>query len=115
MIDNLRKQIGQKLKDAREYTGYSQDDVAKYLKISRSAVSLIENGQRKLDSVELYNLSKLYKRPMAYFTEDDFAIEQDPALSAFARNLKELSDNDKDELSKFAEFLLMRARTNDTE
>ena len=48
MNDDARIRIGNKLKDAREYLGISQEEAAKIAEIPRSAISLIESGQRKL-------------------------------------------------------------------
>lgn len=110
MVDQKRVEIGLRLKQAREYLGLSQEEAAKSAKISRSAISLIENGQRKLDSVELMNLAKLYQHPVSYFTGDESAELSTDEVSALARNYAELSDNDKKELMQFAEFLAMRSK-----
>ena len=110
MNSDERVRIGNRLKEVREYLNISQSEAAEFINVSRSAVSLIENGQRKLDSVELMRLAKLYQRPMAYFTEDDYSAEQDPQAAVLARSLSGLSDDDKKELMKFAEFLNMRAK-----
>lgn len=64
-----------------------------------------------MDAVELMALAKLYQRPMAYLTDESYSIsleEQDPVR---ARKYAQLSENDQQELIKFAEFLAMRART----
>ena len=45
-----RQKLGARLREAREYLGLSQDDVAKYLNIPRTALSHIESGQRGVDS-----------------------------------------------------------------
>ena len=37
--DDERKTLGERLRDAREYLGFSQEEVAKYLDVSRSALS----------------------------------------------------------------------------
>ncbi|MEW8217485.1 MAG: helix-turn-helix transcriptional regulator [Candidatus Thiodiazotropha taylori] len=109
MTNDPRLKIGSRLKEAREYLGLSQEEAAVVAKVSRSAISLIESGQRKLDSVELMALAKLYRRPMAYFTNDDFSVELDPEAAVFARSFSELSDDDKKELAQFAEFLAARS------
>src|SRR5258706_13147060 len=66
-----RKIMGDRLREAREYLGFSQEDVAKYLDVSRSALSNIETGQRKVDALELKKLANLYKRPVTHFTGED--------------------------------------------
>jgi len=101
--------IGTKLKEAREYLDISQERAAKETGINRSALSLIESGQRKLDTFELIKLAKLYQRPVAYFTDQNFSVEPNPNAAVFARNIDKLSENDRKELEKFAEFLSMKS------
>lgn len=64
---NDRNQICFRLKQARQEAKLKQEVVARYLQIPTSAVSSFESGHRKLDAVELYMLSKLYKKPMEWF------------------------------------------------
>src|SRR5216117_448617 len=66
--DEDRKALGERLRQAREYIGFSQEQVATFLGVSRSALSLIETGQRKVDVLELKKLAALYERPVGYFT-----------------------------------------------
>lgn len=68
--ENDRQILRTKLREAREYLGLSQDEVAKCLEIPRTALSHIESGQRRVDALELKKLAKLYKRPVAFFTGD---------------------------------------------
>ncbi|TGL62031.1 XRE family transcriptional regulator [Leptospira sarikeiensis] len=55
------------LKDARKDAGLTQTDVAKKLKRSRSHISKIELGQRRLFIDEFLVLYKLYGKPTIYF------------------------------------------------
>lgn len=113
MSDETRKEIGLRLKESREYLDLSQDEAATAANIPRPAISLIEQGKRKLDSLELMALAKLYQRPIAFFTNDDYSVELDPRSAVLARNYDSLSDNDKKELHQFAEFLSMRSKRED--
>jgi transcriptional regulator with XRE-family HTH domain len=101
-----RKAMGDRLREAREYLGFSQDEVAKFLGVARSAVSNIESGQRKVDALELKKLSSLYKRPAGHFTGED---AQDGAIGAevahLARKAAELAPEDLSQLGRFADFL----------
>lgn len=105
--DNGRKTLGLRLREAREYLGFSQEDVATYLGIARSAQSNIETGQRKVDALELTKLAGLYKRSMSYFTGENEAPElQLPEdVAHLARKATELSPDDRAELGRFADFL----------
>jgi len=106
-----RKTLGERLREAREYLGFSQEEVATFLGVSRSALSLVETGQRKVDALELKKLASLYKRPVGYFTDEEL---QDSSFGAdvkhLARKVSELSPDDREELSRFADFLRARKR-----
>jgi transcriptional regulator with XRE-family HTH domain len=104
-----RKTLGERLREAREYLGFSQDQVATHLGISRSALSLMETGQRKVDALELKKLATLYKRPVGHFTgevAEDFTFGAD--VKHLARQVSELSPDDREELGRFADFLRAR-------
>lgn len=101
-----RKAMADRLREGREYLGFSQEEVAAYLGVPRSALSLIEAGSRKVDALELKKLASLYKRPVAYFTGGD--AEEDAygeEIAHLARKAKELSPEDRAELGRFADFL----------
>jgi transcriptional regulator with XRE-family HTH domain len=105
-MDGDRRAMGERLRQAREYLGFSQEEVAKYLGTSRSALSNIETGQRKVDALELKKLASLYKRPVTYFTGEDAedqAVGED--VAHLARKASELSAEDRAELGRFADFL----------
>lgn len=107
-----RKRMGERLKEAREYLGFSQDQVATFLGVPRSAISLIEAGQRKVDAIELKKLGGLYKRPVSHFTgeeiEESFDAED---IQHLARKVSSLSIGDREELSRFADFLRARKKS----
>ena len=104
--DEDRKALGERLRVAREYVGFSQDQVASFLGVPRSALSLMETGQRKVDALELKKLAGLYNRTVGHFTgeekkEDSFGAD----VKHLARRVSELSAEDRDEVAQFAEFL----------
>lgn len=98
------------LKEAREYMGISQEKVATYLGVPRSAVSEIEGGKRSVSAVELQRLAKLYQKPVSWFT-DGVVEGVPPDVEYLARTAAQLSDNDRSELQKFAEFLKAKSDT----
>jgi transcriptional regulator with XRE-family HTH domain len=104
--DEQRLQMAARLREFREYLGLSQDEVAAALKLSRPAVTNIESGSRKVEAVELDQLSKLYGHPVSYFLSGGEADQTSPEKVAFyARTLKGLSEKDLTEVARFAEFL----------
>jgi transcriptional regulator with XRE-family HTH domain len=105
-----REAIATKLKEAREYLGLSQQEVADALKLRRSAISLIETAQRGVDSTELKAFAKLYQRPIGHFTgEEAQTLGGDVAL--LAKQVAKLSERDRDELLRFSEYLVQRSKT----
>jgi transcriptional regulator with XRE-family HTH domain len=107
--DDDRKTLGERFREAREYLGFSQEEVATYLGVSRSALSNIESGQRKVDALELKKLAGLYKRPVIHFTGEeaqDSTYRED--IAHLARKASELSADDRAELGRFADFLRAR-------
>lgn len=103
-----RKTLGERLRDAREYLGFSQEDISTYLSVPRSALSLMETGQRKVDALELKKLAGLYKRSVGYFTGDADEALFGAEIKHLARQVSELSQDDREELSRFADFLRAR-------
>jgi transcriptional regulator with XRE-family HTH domain len=111
VIEDDRKAMGERLREAREYLGFSQDEVAKYLGVSRSALSNIETGSRKVEALELKKLAGLYKRPATHFTgEDTEEVTFGEDVAHLARKAKALSPEDRAELSRFADFLRAKKR-----
>ena len=109
-------ELGARLKNVREYLNLSQQYVAQRTGIPRSAVSDIERGVRKVDSLELKKLAGLYRRPIGFFLDEDpQASPGDYAIAALARMLTELTDEDRRAVQQFAEFLHQdKARVKET-
>ncbi len=53
-------QLGQKIKDLRESLGFSQEEIAQKLDLSRVAISDIERGRRSVDALELSQLAGIF-------------------------------------------------------
>ena len=110
-IDELERQrLGEQIRREREYLGFSQDEVADALGITRPAVSLIESGQRKVEVLELKRLAVLYGRSVAYLSGETAEPSVGEPVRALARLAKTLSPSDLDELQRFAEFLRTRGK-----
>ena len=109
--DRERRLLSEKLRQAREYIGFSQDEVAALLKVPRTAVTNMESGQRKVDALELKRLADLYRQSVSHFTsdDDDTAAALPADVAHLARQAATLSPKDREELGRFAEFLKLRA------
>jgi transcriptional regulator with XRE-family HTH domain len=98
--------MGGRLRQAREYFGLSQEAVAEVLGVPRASVSAMEAGRRKVSSLELRDLARLYKRPLDWFYSDATEpITEDEAVSALFRATRNLTQEDKEQVLRFAEFL----------
>ena len=109
-----RRNLGEKLRQAREYVGFSQDEVAAVLKVPRTAITNIESGQRKVEAIELKRMAELYRRSVTFFTGGEEGAETLPAdVAHLARQAAKLSSRDRAELGRFAEFLRDRSKARD--
>src|SRR3989339_1117183 len=57
----VQKAIASRIKELRERLGLSQEEVAKQVKLSRTAISQIENSERCVSGMELADFSRLFK------------------------------------------------------
>jgi transcriptional regulator with XRE-family HTH domain len=94
--------LAKRLREVREYLNLSQQFVADKTGIPRSAVSDIERGARKVDSLELRKLARLYMYPVGYFLGDEEAGDD---VRALARAVTDLTEGDRAEVVRFAQFL----------
>jgi transcriptional regulator with XRE-family HTH domain len=107
LTDEEYVRMGVRLREAREFLSLSQEAVADALKIPRASVSAFESGKRKVSSLELRDLARLYRRPVDSFYDrhEDSAPAESAADQALFRAVRELSDDDKEQVLKFAEFI----------
>jgi len=102
--------LARKLREAREYVNLSQQFVAAQTGIPRSAISDIERGTRRVESLELKRLAELYRMPIDFFLGTDPDPEaagagEDPQVAALTRAAEGLEESSKDEVLRFALFL----------
>jgi transcriptional regulator with XRE-family HTH domain len=105
-----RSLLGERLREARKYVGLSQEEVAGLLKMPRTALTDIENGQRKVEALELKRMADLYRQSVSFFTGEDATAPLPADVAHLARQASTLSAQDREELGRFAEFLRARAR-----
>jgi transcriptional regulator with XRE-family HTH domain len=98
--------LSERLKKIREYLNFSQQWVSERTGIPRTAISEIERGARRVDSLELKKLARLYRHPVSYFLDEDLdAIPAEHALAGLPRRLTNLKPEDLNQVMKFAQFL----------
>jgi transcriptional regulator with XRE-family HTH domain len=102
--------LGNRLRDVREYLGLSQQAVATATGIPRTAISDIERGERKVDSLEIQKFARTYHYPVEYLLGEQ--TESVETTAALARAVNDLTDDDRIELLRFARFLNFNSREN---
>ena len=76
--------IGQRLRFARESRQMTQESSATLLGLQRSAISLMESGQRQVSTLELTRLAAHYGRPIEWFVNPLIpAHQEDPVVALF--------------------------------
>ncbi|MDR0417785.1 MAG: helix-turn-helix transcriptional regulator [Propionibacteriaceae bacterium] len=96
--------IAQRLRQAREYLDFTQEEVAAALGCARTTVTDIESGRRKVSAAELSRLAKLYNRPAGWLLGEQELASAGVEGALYAR-VRELSDEDREQVLRFAEFL----------
>lgn len=104
------KDLARRLREAREFVNLSQTFVAEQTGIPRSAISDIERGERRVESLELKRLAELYRMPVDYLLGNDPAaelagVQGDPTVEALARAASEMGTPEKEQVLRFALFL----------
>lgn len=68
--DNIHRDIGYRLKLARQERNLKGVDVSKQLYLHPSTISNFEKGEKRVAIEHLVKFSKLYNKPVAYFLQD---------------------------------------------
>jgi len=63
------KKAAERLRQARESIGLSQVDAAHMLGKTQSYLSKLEDGQRRIDVIQLKSFAKIYKKHIDFFLE----------------------------------------------
>jgi transcriptional regulator with XRE-family HTH domain len=102
-----QKEIGKRISLLRKHKGYSQDELARLLEISRPSLTQIELGNRNLSVIELKKIANLFSISIDKLLSEKFSIE------SIEFNSEENSDNQKLRISvpilnanKFKDILL---------
>ena len=89
-------EISEKLKEARQNSGMTQEDVANKIMVSRVTVSHWENAKSLPDIVSLISLSDLYSISL------DELVKGDPIMTEKVKKDKKTADNNRRLISTIA-------------
>lgn len=87
MID--AKQLGSRLRKIRELCDLSQEAVARELRLPRTALTNIENGNRRVSILELTRLAEIYQYPPSFFLEESEEPQAENIMVVLHRVLPE--------------------------
>ncbi|NLM36968.1 MAG: helix-turn-helix transcriptional regulator [Firmicutes bacterium] len=87
--------IGKKIKALREQYGFTQTNIANYLKVDQSFLSMVENGKRALTSDMLDKLAVLFGVPLTVFEGKEDMTK--PVI--FALRASEIDEEDLEAIS----------------
>ncbi|MQY27237.1 helix-turn-helix domain-containing protein [Nocardia aurantia] len=102
-VDAEGLRVAERIRTEREYLNLTQEQVAEVLKISRAAVSAIETGRRKVHAPELKRLARLFGTSVDRLLGAD--PDEDETTTALFRTARTLSERDRMQVLRFAEFL----------
>lgn len=101
--------LAARLRKARAMAGFSQEEIAQYLKIGRSAVSALENGRRKVSGLELRRLARVYGTGVAALLGEEAPVMQDELALVMAR----MSREDRELVLRYASYVAAHPREED--
>lgn len=100
-----RRELAARIANARERAGISQVEVAERLKLPRSAVSKMENGEQRIESLVLAAMARLYGIPVALLLADcDGAVHGGLPAEALLRSAGNVAPGDRGVLDEFLEM-----------
>ena len=102
-----QEEVARRLRSARETLGLTQEDVASALGIPRTSMIAMEAGRRNVTALEIRRLARIYRREVAWILGEvpETINGQAPENEALFRATASLSDADKEQVLRFAQFL----------
>ena len=89
-----QKELGKRLRQARESNSMTQGDVAHHLGVSRPTVAQMELGNRTVTGIELSRLAYLFGKDLRSFVVDEIPDQEDMLVALFRRH-PELSSQEE--------------------
>lgn len=100
-MENRAEHLGQRIKILREHSGFTQSNIAKYLQVDQSLISMAEKGRRALTSDMLDKLAVLFGVQLSAFEED-----ADVWPLSFALRASEIDETDMETISSINRIAL---------
>lgn len=94
-MNNTAERIGNKIKAFREHSGFTQKNIANYLQVDQSLISMAEKGKRALTADMLEKLADLFGVPISAFEEENTEVK----TLSFALRASEIDETDMETIS----------------
>jgi transcriptional regulator with XRE-family HTH domain len=98
--------LGERLRAAREYLGFTVYEAADFLHTEPQYLQMFESGRKTPDMNDFLQMAKLYDRTPAWFVAAPSEPKLPEAVEALAAGA---SPEDRAELARFADYLEQRA------
>lgn len=99
-----KEEIASKLRNAREKSGYTQEDIAKTLGVTPQKISSFETGRTRVDVDTLVALCKIYgvdaNDIMGIEPQKSQSSPYDDMITVYTRSRKNLSKEEKMRLAR---------------
>lgn len=102
IMENEVLQIGNNIKLLREQSGFTQSNLARYLKVDQSLISKIEKNERALTSDMLDKLAALFGIAVEGFYQDTIPVNR----ISFALRASEIDEDDLKTISDINRIVL---------
>lgn len=80
------KIIGRNIRRLRDYSAYSQDDVARFLGVSRAYISFVESGEIEPIMEHLEKITDLFNVQLIDLLQDNTDLQEVNCAFAFPKN-----------------------------
>ena len=104
-LDAPPDSLGPRLRETREYFGFSEEEVAHHLGLSKSELSEIEGGARPPEDSALRSLAKLYRTSVEFLAGSDRGMPDWESFPELAEASADLPAADRNEILRFVQFL----------
>ncbi len=102
-----RRELATRIAEARERAGVSQLEVAERLDLPRSAISKMENGEQRVESLVLAAMARLYGVPIDSLLADGDEVKaarDELPAEALLRSAGDVAPEDREVLDEFLEM-----------